>query len=218
MNLDWFLGMLILSIVLYGSLILGLLLAYLPHKQNQINPKHLILKRLFWYLSLILIIFIVIMSIITFTDIQHYFPMPVVSSRLAEEYLHFFTNKFIHLDDEYNLTTLRTILYVLKLMLLYPCIIDLVIKNIKEHFQTRKIYALFLITFYFAFLQWQFGMNMGGVFKTYIVDTFRIHNVIVDTNTTFDTKLKNITYVIAGSTGRISDDGFGIDRQYRIVD
>ena len=61
-------------------------------------------------------------------------------------------------------------------------------------------------------------MNMGGVFKTYIVDTFRIHNVIVDTNTTFDTKLKNITYVIAGSTGRISDDGFGIDRQYRIVD
>ena len=61
-------------------------------------------------------------------------------------------------------------------------------------------------------------MNKGGVFKTYIVDTFRIHNVIVDTNTTFDTKLKNIIYVIARSTGRISDDGFGIDRPYRIVD
>ena len=168
-------------VVFFGPLIFGLLLAYLPNKQNQktnqkTNFKSVVIFFIIINLILVCVLFIGRLDAKGLNIIK----LPVIEYDTTQEILKFFTIKPMNLDIS-EVKALHVYLSFFQTLLLIICIVDLFIKNHKENYSSRKVYGLYFIVLYFCMLQWQTLMNEGGIFVTYLSDTFKLHNIIIET-------------------------------------
>ena len=198
----------------FGSLLFGLLLAYLPSKQNQITNKESNSKQIIWAFSIINLILMGIFSICIImlndvVDILNIFKLPVISPNTSQNITNFFTTERILLTYE-EVADFQLILSMFQIPLLLICIIDLFIKNHREKCTTRKVYGLYFIIFYFLVQCSTLVFEGRGVLVEYLSDTFRIHNIIVDETMTFTTKVQNIHLIVTGNT----EKAFGIKYEH----